>query len=936
MRPHAHGRLALATSLALGCIGLAMLAPLHAMRAWLPSVTPKMRSQGLHPTQAAETSRAVFAPRLDATGNTRRVYFPAAAEPGDVATRARRLLARESRHLGVAAASSDLECTSVRWSPSGAHVRFQQWHEGTRVWGGEAVVSFEGDGRPTILASDLAAMEGQPAALPSLDAATVTSRAEAQLTPPFRATPPAELYWRAFDHAWRLVWCVRRPCGDPVRDWELWFDAHDGTLLERRDRSVHATGLARVFLPDPVLVVGNRALNDGGDADAAVPAAAYTDVVLRDLDAPLRGYYRLTGPYARLRDWEAPAGAPDSSLTADFRVQRSAQGFEDAMVYYHLDAMQRWYQELGFTDANRRQQVADAHGVRGYDNSRFVPTLHWLSFGEGGVDDAEDAGVIVHEYGHATQYDIVPTWGTGGHTGAMGEGFGDYLAYSYAFAQQPERVRQWNGVFLWDGHNEFWPGRAAMDPGLLYPRDATLEVHRSGTLWCSALTDALHALGDRAVLDRLALDHHYALTGAATMEDAANAMIASDVAIHRGVHASVLAAVFARWGILAPGDFAPVILQHVPLDVRDAQDGAPRLEVRAVATGAALDLASVAAQVRTAGGAWTRVPLASQAHDVFAATLPLPATGGAVVEYFLEASDVAGNTARLPEQAPLEPYRFVVGWRAERFEADSGWTIGIQGDDATQGRWVRAAPIGTAMQPATDHTATGSFCFVTANVQAGAPASDGDVDGGRTTLLSPPYDLTGAEGIVLEYWRWFACDGEGDDTWRVEASANDGQTWVELEHSVAAASRWQRFEHDLSAALGTANVLRLRFSVADRGDASVVEAALDDVVLLARTASSVAVLRSRGFLRAASPAAAPVHVRYGFETQAMAQLAVFDVRGRRVRTLIAAPHAAGVHAITWDGRDQNGQRVARGMYVLRLVTAHETLSTKLILHDSGR
>jgi Zn-dependent metalloprotease len=44
------------------------------------------------------------------------------------------------------------------------------------------------------------------------------------------------------------------------------------------------------------------------------------------------------------------------------------------------------------------------------------------------VDDAEDADVIVHEYGHAIQADQVPGFGAGGDAGGMGEGFGDYLA----------------------------------------------------------------------------------------------------------------------------------------------------------------------------------------------------------------------------------------------------------------------------------------------------------------------------------------------------------------------------------------------------------------------------------------------------------------------------------------------------------------------------
>ena len=125
----------------------------------------------------------------------------------------------------------------------------------------------------------------------------------------------------------------------------------------------------------------------------------------------------------------------------------------------------------------------------------------------------------------------------------MGEGFGDYLANSYAYSLHTQRVQSWNGIFQWDGHNEFWPGRLAIDASKTYPEDADGPVHYSGTLWCSALTDALYSLGDRSVMDRLVIDHHYALTGSATMEDAANAILAADVALYAGARKQL-------WGVV--------------------------------------------------------------------------------------------------------------------------------------------------------------------------------------------------------------------------------------------------------------------------------------------------------------------------------------------------------------------------------------------------
>jgi hypothetical protein len=49
-----------------------------------------------------------------------------------------------------------------------------------------------------------------------------------------------------------------------------------------------------------------------------------------------------------------------------------------------------------------------------------------------------------------------------------------------------------------------------------------------------------------------------------------------------------------------------------------------------------------------------------------------------------------------------------------------------------------------------------------------------------------------------------------------------------------------------------------------------------------------------------------------------ARVTIYDVAGRRVRTLAGAWFARGPHAITWDGRNDRGVRVEPGVYVVRV------------------
>jgi hypothetical protein len=60
-------------------------------------------------------------------------------------------------------------------------------------------------------------------------------------------------------------------------------------------------------------------------------------------------------------------------------------------------------------------------------------------------------------------------------------------------------------------------------------------------------------------------------------------------------------------------------------------------------------------------------------------------------------------------------------------------------------------------------------------------------------------------------------------------------------------------------------------------------------------------------------------LRFALPEPATVSLRVYDIKGGLVRTLVAgAHHAAGEHAVAWDGRDDTGRAAASGVYVVRL------------------
>ena len=72
-------------------------------------------------------------------------------------------------------------------------------------------------------------------------------------------------------------------------------------------------------------------------------------------------------------------------------------------------------------------------------------------------------------------------------------------------------------------------------------------------------------------------------------------------------------------------------------------------------------------------------------------------------------------------------------------------------------------------------------------------------------------------------------------------------------------------------------------------------------------------------------------VTYGAPQEGRVSLAVYNIAGQHVRTLVDGEQSAGWHTVTWDGRDDSGRSVASGVYFARMQAESFTGSTKMVL-----
>ncbi|OJF15113.1 M28 family peptidase [Couchioplanes caeruleus] len=168
------------------------------------------------------------------------------------------------------------------------------------------------------------------------------------------------------------------------------------------------------------------------------------------------------------------------------------------------------------------------------------------------------------------------------------------------------------------------------------------------------------------------------------------------------------------------------------------------------------------------------------------------------------------------------------------FETARGWAANAAGGDtATAGAWQRGDPAATSSGVATQlgTAVSGSNDLVT-GAAAGTSAGTYDVDGGATTIQSPAIALpSGTLSLSFSWYLSHLNNSSSADYFRVRVISGTTVTTVFNQAGAATnrAASWQKATVNLSAYAG--QTVRLQVEAADASTASLVEAAVDDVVV---------------------------------------------------------------------------------------------------------
>jgi len=891
---------------------------------------------------------------------------------------ARAFLAARAADFGLPVDLANLQLVGERESLLARHFTFQQMLAGVPVDHAEVIVSVaKRDGR-VLRAFNNSYPVADEDAVPRLaaldrEAAFDVAWRHVRAYGSLRSTPQARLVYTPEGENFRLNWIVDLDLDGPDGAWQIRIDATSGAVVELADTRIlrlktpesdrplaeriaehrgplafrpaafaaqeerareqaadlaepasRATGSGVVFDPDPRTTLRLDSLQDGSPSSAFT--AAYLTRTLQDI-AFDGSVYRLNGPWVNILDWDPPSTAPSTTPDGNWVRLRGNNSFNDAMTYFHLDQNQRYMQSLGFVGATGVQYGsigADSDGFNGADNSAYYPGTNRLTFGHGCVDDNEDADVILHEYGHAINHDINNSW-TGGDTGAMGEGWGDYwgAAYSYSTPNGPLYRPDW--IYSWDGHgsgNQCWEGRILNATGAQYVHSTYYQAHQqipggywSDELWSTPIYQSLRTLVEtygqtRESVDQIMLESQFGLGAGLKMRDLANVIIATAQDLQpTGPHAEVLVQKFLVHNIiLAPlpaigvdafavtaepsGNGAPDPNESVTASVTLSNNGL----AGATGVSAVLSTATPGVTITQGTSTFADLPVSGTATSTtpYAFSVGGSVACGTLITFNLHVTYTAGGSAAAVDRH----LQLFVGVPVGGYGIETPYVplpdndgnlvtteITISGTGAT-------VSAGFNMDINITHTYIGDLVLILRS-PAGTLCYLSLFQGGSADNIIGNYPGTLTPAQAFDRFLGQPLDGTWTLTVRDGGAGGTGQfNWWALYDITDC-------ECDVDVTGAPDALVPTRFALAQN---------------------------SPNPFNPATTIAFDVPVDAGTVT-----LAIFDVSGRRVRTLEQGSLAAGRYTRTWEGRDDSGRRVSSGLYFYKLTGNGFTETKKMVI-----
>ncbi|MCK4537799.1 MAG: T9SS type A sorting domain-containing protein [Candidatus Krumholzibacteria bacterium] len=326
------------------------------------------------------------------------------------------------------------------------------------------------------------------------------------------------------------------------------------------------------------------------------------------------------------------------------------------------------------------------------------------------------------------------------------------------------------------------------------------------------------------------------------------------------------------------------------------------------------------------GGGWVNITFNRSLYDNSSTTCPIPeyeiyrknpfAPQSAVSDYIL-ATERLSRMAEI--QSSVAPNSGIVSASATYFLDD--WTL-VETVPATfQNEYSSTVP--------TSGILSGGNVWSTYFIRAKDPCTSDlyyyscpDSGFSYDNAVGPAYDLdcflASIEGKSVKLiWQFSKMEGEGKF---VVTRSSEGSDFIKVDVEIVETSERAYCFFDSGVEPGKDYSYRVRL-VTETGS----------YLLFETEPIRTPAIKLTLYQNCPNPFNPSTEVRYYLPTAGKVTLDIFDVAGRRIKTLVNGTQPAGKYSVDWTGRDNNGSRVASGVYFYRLRTGKEMLTRKMVL-----
>lgn len=846
---------------------------------------------------------------------------------------------------------------------------FQQTYQGIDVWEARVRVALSDAGKLIVMGSDYyddidlnanpTISAGTAIAIATGDLAFNPAKDRVEASPELLVLPVPQSATEVEHH---LVWRLTVRTESPLGAWMTHVDAHSGEILWRynnvhfafegdteTDAQVYGicdgvTAKPMPYVNMEVQGVGSATTDANGEWYIAGGGASGT------VGATLYGPYIDMNNYGGAEaafSGTATAGVPFTIDWDDSNSRQDERTSFDAINQVH-DFFELFAPGFGYSNTRINCYVNRSDGYCP-GNAWWNGTINFCAAGSGFANTGELQGVVHHEFGHGVQWSILGSQGNEG----LGEGNSDILLNLMC-------LESIIGRGFYEGN--CLGGIRDSDNILQYPEDLNGSVHHDGQIIAGFHWDFWEQMeaaygteqarilcGERWHYGRVLEEPWYQPDQvlATFIADDDDGDLDNGTPHHEYLCEAAMNHGFECPPILLSG----VYISHTPVASHD-EVGDVDVVARILSYNAPLIPEEILLNYQVNGGLVEQVIMTPTGNlDEFVGVIP-NLQQPSEVGYFIEARDTDDNYASHPEDAPATLHMFVVAPKvdivAEDVESGSpDWT-----HEAASGGFNDEWHISTER----NRTPGGESSWKCGDTGTG---DYGDLL--DAALMTPVFDLL--PYARLTFWQWMETDTStaypayAYDGGIVELSLDGGpfmQIFPEegythlIRHGInpgpfpeglmvfAGSRDWHQIHFDLSTYEGDAQI-RFRFGTDYGGNRE--GWYIDDVLIegFQFGFSGVEDQITKRVLHLSSadpnPFLARTTIHYALPTQADVTLQVFDLSGRVVRTLMRESQPAGNYRVEWDGRDDAARHLPAGVYLARLKSDEETVSSKIILAE---